>query len=88
MAAKSKAELAMMYFPDLSKERALQAFRRLIKRDPVLKNEIFTTDFLSSHILTPKAIHLIYENLGDPQDLSNSRRFDRMDREKNLFGLK
>jgi hypothetical protein len=86
MAAKSKAEIAMMYFPELTKERALQAFRRLIKRDPVLKNEMYTADILSSHILSPKTIHMIYENLGEPQDFSNSRRFDRMDKEKKLFG--
>lgn len=86
MAARSKTELAMMYFPELSKERALQAFRRLVRRDPVLKYEKCFSNFCASHILSPKTVNLIFENLGEPQDFSNSRSFDRMDKEKKLFG--
>lgn len=87
MAAKTKAEVAMMYFPDLSKESALKSFRRLMMRDPVLKNEVMKTlDYNSTHFLSPKMVMMIFDKLGDPQSVSNSRRFDRMDREKKLFG--
>jgi hypothetical protein len=87
MAAKTKAEVAMMYFPELSKESALKSFRRLMKRDPVLKNEVMdSSEYSSTHILSPRIILMIFEKLGDPQSISNSRRFDRMDKEKKLFG--
>jgi len=74
--AKSKTELAMLYFPDQDKSGALQSFRRLIRRIPELKNELENNkDFKYSKYLPPVMVCTILSFLGHPEDFSFRRSF-------------
>jgi len=71
MGAFSKAQLAMLFFPDQSKQSALRSFRRLIIRNKLL-NEILekNNEYKFSHILSPKLVGIIFEYLGNPYELA------------------
>lgn len=73
----SKAQLALLYFPDQSKVNALQLFRRLIRRDISLHNLLKEASYFnSSQILTPKQVDIICEHIGRPSDFAYQRSFD------------
>ena len=74
--ARSKSELAMLYFPDLSKLSALQSFRRLINKFPGLRNELENFEFFKySNYLPPVIICTILSYLGHPDDFNSRRSF-------------
>ena len=69
--AYGKSELAMMYFPELSKESALKKFRYWLSLNTRLRN------LISKEIrgYTPKQVRLIVEEIGEPFENENDREF-------------
>jgi hypothetical protein len=63
--AYGKSELAMMYFPDLSKETAIRKLRLWLSVNPRLRKLI--SKKLRSY--TPKQVRLIVEELGEPFEI-------------------
>ena len=57
-----KSELAMIYYPEDSKENALYKFRIDLKRNPRLCHLVAKT----IHRFTPRQVKIIAEELGDP----------------------
>lgn len=81
--ARSKSELAMLYFPDLSKLSALQSFRRLINKFPGLRNELENYGvFKYSKYLPPVMVCSILSHLGHPDEFSSRRSFVVAERKK------
>lgn len=63
--AYGKSELAMMYFPDLTKETAMKKFRFWLSLNPRLKKLV--SKKIRSY--TPKQVRLITEEFGEPFDI-------------------
>lgn len=63
--AYGKSELAMMYFPDLTKETAMKKLRFWLSINPRLKKLI--SKKIRSY--TPKQVRLIVEELGEPFEI-------------------
>ena len=63
--AYGKSELAMMYFPDLTKETAMRKLRLWLSINPRLKKLI--SKKIRSY--TPKQVRLIVEELGEPFEI-------------------
>ena len=63
--AYGKSELAMKYFPDLTKESAMSKFRYWLRKNPRLKKYI-SRNFYS---YTPKQVRKIIEEIGEPFDV-------------------
>lgn len=63
--AYGKSELAMMYFPDLTKETAIRKLRLWLSVNPRLRKLI--SKKLRSY--TPKQVRLIVEELGEPFEI-------------------
>ena len=63
--AYGKSELAMMYFPDLTKETAMKKFRFWLSLNPRLKKLV--SKKIRSY--TPKQVRLIIEEFGEPFDI-------------------
>ena len=63
--AYGKSELAMMYFPDLTKETAIRKLRLWLSVNPMLRKLI--SKKLRSY--TPKQVRLIVEELGEPFEI-------------------
>ncbi len=73
---KTKSEMALLYFPDLAKDSAMQSFRRLIKRTPDLQKEFNKISGLKkAHYLPPSLVCLIFQFFGNPEDSSARRSF-------------
>jgi hypothetical protein len=64
----SKTELAALYFPHISPANALRSFMRLINNHPGLMEELEKANYRkNSHVLTPRQVNIIIQNLGDPE---------------------
>ena len=63
--AYGKSELAMIYFPDLTKETAMRKLRLWLSINPRLKKLI--SKKIRSY--TPKQVRLIAEELGEPFEI-------------------
>ena len=63
--AYGKSELAMKYFPDLTKEAAIRKLRLWLSVNPRLRKLI--SKKLRSY--TPKQVRLIVEELGEPFEI-------------------
>lgn len=62
-------ELACMYFPDKSVERACRLFRSTIQEDPLLLKQLEEHGFRPrKRILVPRAVQAIVQYLGSPQE--------------------
>ena len=60
-------ELALLYFPKSSKNSASVQFRRWIKLNTNLKNELLSTGYKAGQkILTPKQVGILVSFLGIP----------------------
>ena len=57
-----KSELAMLYFPHLSKESALKNLREELKINPRLHHLVNA----KTHKYWPKQVRMIVEELGEP----------------------
>ncbi len=66
-----KSELAMMYFPELSKESALKKFRFWLSLNPRLRSLI--SKQIRSY--TPKQVRLIVREIGEPFDNEKDEEF-------------
>jgi len=62
--AYGKSELAMMYFPNSSKETAMKKMKYWLNLNPNLRN----LKPLRAKFYTPKQVQLIVEELGEPFD--------------------
>ena len=62
--AYGKSELAMMYFPDLSKETAMKKLRFWLSVNTRLRH-LINRNFRK---FTPKEVRLIIEEIGEPYD--------------------
>ena len=62
--AYGKSELAMMYFPDLSKETEMKKLRFWLSVNPQLRH-LISKNFRN---FTPKQVRLIIEEIGEPFD--------------------
>ena len=60
--AYGKSELAMMYFPDLTKETAMKKLRFWLSINPRLRHLINRT----FRNYTPKQVRLIVDEIGEP----------------------
>jgi len=64
----SKTELAALYFPHISPANALRSFMRLINNHPGLMEDLEKANYRkNSHVLTPRQVSIIIQNLGDPE---------------------
>jgi len=64
----SKTELAALYFPHVSPANALRSFMRLINSHLCLMEELRKANYRkNSHVLTPRQVNIIIQNLGDPE---------------------
>ena len=73
----SKAQLALLYFPDQTKENALRSLKRLILRHDSLNKALEKAgNYKACHILTPKEVDIICDYLGHPSVLAYQRSFD------------
>ncbi len=66
--AYTKAELAMLYFPDcLSSTTAVKHLMAWIRRNEMLKKELERLGYLkTARLLTPKEVEAIVYYLGEP----------------------
>ena len=63
--AYGKSELAMMYFPDLTKEAAVRKLRFWLSINPRLRH-LINRNFRN---YTPKQVRLIVEEIGEPFEI-------------------
>jgi predicted lipoprotein with Yx(FWY)xxD motif len=64
---RSKSELAMLYFQNVSPEAASSCLRNWIKDYPPLMAELVEQNYKKHNkLLTPKNVRTIYKYLGDP----------------------
>jgi len=63
--AYGKSELAMKYFPDLTKESAMKKFRNWLRINPRLRKLVSK----NSRNFTPKQVRIIIEEVGEPFDI-------------------
>jgi hypothetical protein len=60
-------ELAQLYFPDISKKSASNQFRKWIRLNKSLQNELGVTGFCPGQkILTPKQVEVLIRAIGSP----------------------
>ena len=60
--AYGKSELAMIYFPESSKETAMKKFRNWLRINQRLRNYINK----NARCYTPKQVRIIVEEVGEP----------------------
>lgn len=71
MKAKSSAELAMEYFPDVTKKQARRLFRMMVlkmkERNPHFTQELADAGFeLSERYFTPLQMQILFHYVGEP----------------------
>lgn len=77
LGAVSKADLALLYFPNESKDAARQSLRRLMSRHPTLADELQKVHYCKNcHILSPIQANIICKCLGNPFQLVYQKSFD------------
>ena len=59
-----KSELAMMYYPNSTKEAAMESFRHELQINPRLRHLISR----NRHVYWPKHVRLIVDELGEPSE--------------------
>jgi hypothetical protein len=60
-------ELAQMYFPNIAKNSATVQFRRWIRVNTNLQNQLNISGFkIGQKLLTPKQVELIINSFGEP----------------------
>ena len=59
-----KSELAMMYYPNSTKEAAMESFRHELQINPRLRHLISR----NRHVYWPKHVRMITAELGEPSE--------------------
>ena len=59
-----KSELAMLYYPNSTKEAAMESFRHELQINPRLRHLINR----NRHVYWPKHVQLIVDELGEPSE--------------------
>ena len=65
--AYGKAELAMLYSPDISEDAAVKRLSRYIRNTPHLLEKLLSTGYSSkNHTFTPRQVEIIVNAIGEP----------------------